>query len=60
MSHVLDPRNEVILAYEANDKDLPEDHGFPVRILYPGFIGLRSTKWLNKMEIKDKETPSRY
>jgi sulfite oxidase len=60
MSHVLDPRNEVILAIEANGEDIPEDHGYPVRILYPGFIGLRSTKWLCKMEIMDNESPCRF
>ena len=60
LSRILDPKNEVILAIAANGEDLPEDHGYPVRIMYPGFIGLRSTKWLKKMEIRDKEHPGRY
>ena len=53
LSVVLDPINEVILAYSANGESLPEDHGFPIRILYPGYIGLRSTKWLIKMIVSE-------
>lgn len=59
-TRILDPKNEVILAITANGDPLPEDHGYPVRILYPGFIGLRSTKWLQKMEIREKEHPGRF
>jgi nitrate reductase (NAD(P)H) len=45
----MDPKNEVMLAYEANGKDLPEDHGYPVRLLIPGFVGIRCIKWLRML-----------
>jgi len=49
MSYVLDPKNMVMVAYEANGKDLPDDHGYPVRLLIPGFVGIRNIKWLRKL-----------
>lgn len=60
MSRVLDPKNEVILAHSANGKPLPEDHGYPVRLLCPGFIGLRSVKWLHKLWVSDQESQCRF
>ena len=60
MSRHIDTTYETILAIAANGEDIPEDHGYPCRIFYPGFIGLRSTKWLGKIEISDEESDSRY
>ena len=39
-------RDEVILAYEMNGQPLPPQHGFPVRLLVPGWYGMTSVKWL--------------
>ena len=36
-----------------NGEALPADHGFPVRVLVPGFAGVRNCKWLAKMELVD-------
>ncbi len=44
---------EVILAYEMNDEPLPREHGFPLRVLAPGFIGARSVKWLSGVTLRD-------
>ena len=49
MSHVLDPRNEVILAYEMNGESIPLDHGYPLRLIVPGLIGVRNAKWVFKL-----------
>lgn len=57
---ILDPIWETIMAVQANGEDIPEDHGFPVRMMYPGFVGIRSTKWVKKMEIRNEETKARY
>lgn len=34
-----------------NEKVLPPDHGFPLRMLVPGYTGSRNTKWLGKLII---------
>jgi sulfite oxidase len=38
--------DEVLLAYELNNAPLAPTHGFPLRIVAPGYIGARSVKWL--------------
>ncbi|PWY73543.1 nitrate reductase [Aspergillus eucalypticola CBS 122712] len=58
--HVMDPRNDVILAYEMNDRPLPPDHGFPVRVMIPGYVGGRCVKWLSKIWTSKKENDSYY
>lgn len=60
MSRVLDPKNECMLAYEGNGKPFPPDHGYPVRFLVPGFVGIRNCKWLNKVQFSDKESQGRF
>ena len=42
-------RDEVILAYEVDGLPLPPQHGFPVRLLVPGWYGMTSVKWLRRI-----------
>jgi len=42
---------EVLLATEMNGTALPPVHGFPVRVVVPGWIGARSVKWLQEIEL---------
>ena len=37
---------DVLLAYAVNGVPLPPQHGFPVRLLVPGWYGMTSVKWL--------------
>src|SRR5438034_2619211 len=39
-------QREVLIAYEMNGRDLPLDHGYPVRAVVPGHYGVASVKWL--------------
>jgi sulfite oxidase len=55
IERALEYQNEVILAYEMNGEDIPKDHGYPLRLVAPGFIGVRNVKWVAKLEISDKE-----
>jgi len=44
---------DVLIAYEMNGEPLPADHGFPVRLIVPGWIGIASIKWLGSIEVAD-------
>ena len=54
----LDPTRKIMLAYEMNGKDIPAVHGYPVRLVCPGFIAVRSAKWVQKMTISREEADS--
>lgn len=56
----MDPSNDVLLAYGMNDEILPPDHGYPVRLMIPGYVGGRCVKWLKRIWISDKENDSHY
>jgi DMSO/TMAO reductase YedYZ molybdopterin-dependent catalytic subunit len=43
--------HDVLLAYEMNGEPLPPDHGFPVRVVVPGWIGISSIKWVGSIEV---------
>lgn len=43
--------HDVLLAYEMNGRPLPPDHGFPVRLIVPSWIGISSIKWLGSIEV---------
>jgi DMSO/TMAO reductase YedYZ molybdopterin-dependent catalytic subunit len=40
---------EVLIAYQMNGHDLPQDHGYPVRAIVPGHYGMASVKWLTSI-----------
>jgi DMSO/TMAO reductase YedYZ molybdopterin-dependent catalytic subunit len=46
-------RDEVLLAYEVNGQPLPPQHGFPLRLVVPGWYGMTSVKWLRSIEVID-------
>ena len=58
MDKALDPKNEVTLAYEMNGLDIPPVHGYPVRLVCPGYIGVRSAKWVHKLVISSEDADS--
>ncbi|GIL55781.1 hypothetical protein Vafri_11308 [Volvox africanus] len=56
----MDPSSDVIIAYKQNQRWLTPDHGFPVRIIIPGFIGGRMVKWLSEITVTDVESQNFY
>ncbi|OQU96702.1 Cytochrome b5-like Heme/Steroid binding domain-containing protein [Cladophialophora immunda] len=56
----LDPRGDVMLAYEMNGKTLPPDHGYPLRVLVPGNTAARSVKWIEKIILAEEESHSQW
>ena len=43
---------ETLLAYEMNGESLPLPHGFPLRVVVPGYIGARSVKWVTNVHVQ--------
>jgi DMSO/TMAO reductase YedYZ molybdopterin-dependent catalytic subunit len=46
---------DTIIAYEMNGEPIPVLHGFPLRLVVPGWEGAYSVKWLNNIQVIDKE-----
>lgn len=50
----------VVLAWEMNGAPLSPDHGFPLRVVVPGYIGARSVKWVTGIEVRAKPSENYY
>ena len=44
-------REEVFLAYAINGQPLPPQHGFPLRLVVPGWYGMTHVKWLRSITV---------
>ena len=53
VAKALDP--DTLLAYEINGEPLPASHGFPLRLVAPGWAGDCWVKWLTRIRVLDKE-----
>ena len=45
-------------AYEMNGRPLCRDHGFPLRLVAPGLVGVRNVKWLKAVDVRREESDS--
>lgn len=43
-------RPEVLLVYEMNGRPLEPQHGFPLRLIVPGWYGMTQVKWLSRID----------
>ena len=50
----------VLIAYAMQDQPLSRKHGFPARLVVPGFYGTNSVKWLTRLELREKRSPSLF
>jgi DMSO/TMAO reductase YedYZ molybdopterin-dependent catalytic subunit len=49
---VMDPERGALLAIGMNGEPLPQEHGFPARLVVPGLYGyVSATKWLTELEL---------
>lgn len=60
LARAMNPAYDIIVAYEANGKPLQPDHGFPVRMIIPGYIGGRMIKWLKEINVIEHESKNHY
>ncbi len=49
----MDP--DTLLVYKMNGEVLPPDHGFPLRVIVPGWIGSNSIKWVGKITVSSSK-----
>lgn len=45
---------QVLVAWGMNGAALTPDHGYPLRTIVPGHAGVRSVKWLSRIEVRDR------
>jgi DMSO/TMAO reductase YedYZ molybdopterin-dependent catalytic subunit/glyoxylase-like metal-dependent hydrolase (beta-lactamase superfamily II) len=51
---------EVLLADEMNGRPLPPAHGYPLRLVVPGYIGARSVKWLATITVQSQPSTNYF
>lgn len=47
-------RSGAVLAYEMNGQSLPPQHGFPLRLVVPGWYGMTNVKWVTSITLIDQ------
>lgn len=47
-------REEVLVCYEMNGQPLLPQHGYPVRLIVPGWYGMAHVKWLTDITVIDQ------
>jgi len=56
----MNPARHCMLAFMMNGELLHPDHGYPVRLLMPGYIGGRMIKWLSAISVTEEEGSNHY
>src|SRR6266581_4443938 len=49
-----------LLAYEMNGVPLPHRHGYPLRVIVPGYFGEKHVKWLTRIEVATGDAKGFY
>jgi DMSO/TMAO reductase YedYZ molybdopterin-dependent catalytic subunit len=45
--------DDTLLAYTMNGEPIAPDHGFPVRAIVPGWVGINNIKWVGRIEVRN-------
>jgi DMSO/TMAO reductase YedYZ molybdopterin-dependent catalytic subunit len=51
---------DTLVVYAMNGQPLPPDHGFPARVLTPGWIGVANIKWLGRIQVSEEPLFSQW
>jgi DMSO/TMAO reductase YedYZ molybdopterin-dependent catalytic subunit len=49
-----------LLVYEMNGVALPDRHGYPLRVIVPGYFGEKHVKWLTRIEVATADAKGFY
>lgn len=58
LTKALDPTT--LVAFEMNGARLPDKHGFPARVVVPGYFGEKNVKWLTRIEVAGPDAEGFY
>jgi DMSO/TMAO reductase YedYZ molybdopterin-dependent catalytic subunit len=58
LEKAMDPTT--LIAYEMNGQPLPHKHGYPARVIVPGYFGEKNVKWLTRIEVTTNEAKGFY
>lgn len=58
MAKAMEPNT--LLAWAMNGEPLPRVHGYPLRLVVPGWVGSASTKWLHTLTVLDAPFKGTY
>lgn len=58
LEKAMDPTTLVV--YEMNGVPLPHRHGFPARVIVPGYFGEKHVKWITRIEVTDADAKGFY
>jgi len=52
--------DDTLLVYAMNGQPLLPDHGFPMRVLVPGWVGIAHIKWVGRIDVSEEPLYSEY
>lgn len=58
VKEAMNPEN--LLCYEMNGETLPPEHGYPVRLIAPGWYGVANVKWLTRIEVLNQRYAGKF
>src|SRR5437868_400480 len=58
LEKAMDPTT--LIAFKMNGETLPHRHGFPARVIVPGYFGEKHVKWLTRIEIAGADAKGFY
>jgi DMSO/TMAO reductase YedYZ molybdopterin-dependent catalytic subunit len=58
LEKAMDPTT--LVAYEMNGQPLPDKHGYPARVIVPGYFGEKHVKWLTRIEVTTNQAKGFY
>lgn len=58
LAKALEPNT--LVAFEMNGEPLPDRHGFPARVIVPGYFGEKQVKWLTRIEVTGPDAEGFY
>ncbi len=53
-------REDVLLCWAMNGEPLTQGHGFPLRLVVPGWFGIAWVKWLTRIEARERPLMQRF